>query len=216
MTPGPIEQDAAADVRDSAPGEHQAGSPDTKVQAVRDPVAGVLGAYLFSMTNDKTYRISAHLERVLCASGYFSPRTLRKALAGDRVQEMVRARIEAALRAHGWSICCRPERQACQTVCSDWAAASLAEDEHAPCTVNIADAVGDVHTIHMSHVSVRIGEQHRARLEAIVAAATQRSTMPISISLVLRRVIERGLAVVEHEFGLDGDGQAQDDEVVYG
>lgn len=89
-------------------------------------------------------------------------------------------------------------------VCAECAAAVLAEGEHTPCTVDIADAAGDVHTIRMSHVSVRIGEQHRARLEAIATAATQRSTMPISTSLVLRRVIERGLAVVEHELGLVG------------
>lgn len=85
---------------------------------------------------------------------------------------------------------------------------SLADD--------LAHAVHDIHTGHVPHVSARLSADQIAKIDRLVATVGEQ-TIETTRSAVLRRVISLGVSALEHELGLDGDGQAaQGDEVAHG
>jgi hypothetical protein len=53
------------------------------------------------MEHNKSSKLTAHEERVIAVDALVDPRTVRKALAGGRVNPMALARIRTALELHG-------------------------------------------------------------------------------------------------------------------
>lgn len=66
----------------------------------------------------------------------------------------------------------------------------------------LAHAVHAGHTVHVVHVTARLSDEQIAKIDRIVSVVGKRATFATTRSAVLRRVIERGLAVVERELGL--------------
>lgn len=79
----------------------------------------------------------------------------------------------------------------------------------------LAHAGHGVHTVRVGHMSTRLSTEQVTRIDRLVSLVGERSTFAITRSAVLRRVIERGLAVVEQELGLDA-APASPEESTYG
>lgn len=90
----------------------------------------------------------------------------------------------------------------------DGASASSGDGLISPFTEFTLEPVGSLAT------ALRLDTPLAARVDRVAEALRSRAAgVPVARSAALRLLIERGLTVVEQEFGLDDDGQAQDDEV---
>lgn len=67
---------------------------------------------------------------------------------------------------------------------------------------DLAHNVHAGHTVDVGHMSTRLSSELIARIDRLVSTVGERATFATTRSAVLRRVIERGLGVVEQEFGI--------------